>query len=141
MPYRAPHKALDAADLFEHRQRADAKVAVALNNIHDKQAAWVNKKGSSPDSFQGSDLVWYRRPEGSGDKLEPKWVGPAIVRERTGDQSYRVEVKEGYVMPAPRRFLKEYLIETLSGTSLPLFYHKMTSPEMNEGAPDSWDTE
>ena len=44
-------------------------------------------------------------------------------------------------MPAPRGFLKLYTPDSLKGESLPLFYHQMTSQLLQEGLPDTLDTE
>ena len=34
--------------------------------------------------MQVGDTVWYRRPEGSSDKLASRWIGPALITAREG---------------------------------------------------------
>ena len=47
-----------------------------------KLAEHLNKKRKEGDALDIGYKVWYRRPEGSGDKLDSRWLGPALVKAR-----------------------------------------------------------
>ena len=100
----------------------------------------MNRHRNSLPPLAVGTKVWYRRPEDSGDKLDTRWLGHAIVKEREGDQSYRVEVKPGFVIGAPRRFLKPWAEDFLEENPLPLFFHQRT-PLDPDATPDEWEVE
>ena len=82
--------------------------------------------------FKSGDTVYYRRPEGSGNKLDSRWLGPAVVINREGENSYNIEVKEGAIIKAHRSFLKKCFNKNNVGQGYPMFYHRRTvvDPQM-----------
>ena len=61
-------------------KQVDTFVAEKLNKMHEKLAERINKKRLEGDVLKIGAKVWYRRPEGSGDKLDSRWLGPALVK-------------------------------------------------------------
>ena len=43
--------------------------------------------------FRVGDLVWYRRPEKSGHKLDTLWLGKALVMARDSESSYVIDIR------------------------------------------------
>ena len=84
--------------------------------------------------------VWYRRPEGSGTKLDGRWCGPALVVGKEGEYSYLVEVAPGEVKRIHRSFLKVHIADRFSGTPLERFFHRRTVID-EEAQPDEWEVE
>ena len=84
------------------------KVADVLNHTHSLQSARINQHINEMGILQVGDLVWYKRPENSGEKIDSRWIGPGIVKAREGERSYLIEVKPGVDMTAHRSFLKPY---------------------------------
>ena len=84
--------------------------------------------------------VWYKRPEGSGEKMDSRWIGPGIVKIREGERSYLVEIKPGVQIKAHRSFLKEYREPPVFGKGVPLYFFKRTEKE-EEATPDEWEVE
>ncbi len=62
-------------------------------------------KVTERDPFKIGDKVWYRRLEGSGTKLDTRWIGPAKITSYEGMSSYVIKIKDGYTMKAPRKLL------------------------------------
>ena len=81
--------------------------------------------------------VWYRRPEGSGDKLDSRWLGPAIVKGREGARSYVIELKPDMQMKVHRSFLKPYIEDVFNSQPIPLYYHQRTEIDTGASA-DEW---
>lgn len=115
----------------------DKLVAQKLKDLHEKQIKKINERRNDLEPFQPGDTVYYRRPEGSGNKLDTRWLGPAIVKAREGERSYLIEVKEGVTIKAHRSFLKKCLNQTFQGQPIPLFYHKRTVIDP-EAQVDEW---
>ena len=72
------------------------------------------------------DKVWYRRPENSGHKLDSRWLGPCVVKERLSENTYKVEVGPGAFVDAHATFLKLYNIDPYSGDPVTLYKYKRT---------------
>ena len=82
----------------------------------------------------------YRRPEGTGDKLDGRWIGPCIIRGREPNDSYLVETEPGVIKKSHRRFLKPYIVDRYAVKPFDLFYHRRTP--LDEGVqPGEWETE
>ena len=118
----------------------DENVAKVLNHMHEVQAKRVNKDRREMEALNVGTRVWYKRPEGTGEKLDSRWIGPGIVRGREGDKSYLVEVKPGVEMKAHRSFLKPHKEPLVEGRGTPLYFHRRTEKE-EEAAPDEWEVE
>ena len=115
----------------------DSAVARKLNEVHKKQAERINQDRKEAEPFKVGDKVWYRRPEGSGDKLDSRWIGPALITLREGARSYTIEIKPGHNMKVQRSFLKPWIEDTVTGAPTPLHFHKRTVPDVEAG-PEEW---
>ena len=140
IPYQPPRESEDAKSFIERQQKIDTIVAEILNTKHQKEFDAANKHRTPGAVFQAGDQVWYRRPEGSGDKEATRWIGPCVVMSRFGEDSYWVETKPGFSIHTTSRFLKER-IEEPGGAPIPLFYHQRTQVEeegdVAEGVPEA----
>ena len=81
--------------------------------------------------------MFYRRPEGSGSKLDSRWLGPAVVLAREGEWSYLIQVKENATMKAHRSFLKIALNDNFFGQAVPQSFHQRTVLD-HEAQGDEW---
>jgi hypothetical protein len=93
-----------------------------LQDIHEKAISILNDKRKQPAVFSVGDQVFYRRPEGSGTKLDSRWLGPAIILAREGEQSYLFRLREGVDIKAHQTFLKPSYNKEYLGRTVPLFY-------------------
>jgi hypothetical protein len=89
-------------------RKIDELVAKVLNHAHEVQAKRINQGRKEMEPLKNGTLVWYKRPEGSGEKMDSRWIGPGVVKNREGERSYLVEIKPGVQIKAHRSFLKEY---------------------------------
>ena len=114
----------------------DQVVANKLNEAHNKEAVSTNRRRKDQEPLQIMDPVWYIRPDGSGDKLDSRWLGPGYVIAREGERSYVVEMKPGVTMKAHRSALKPYIRDPVE-EYVPMCFHRRTVPDP-EAAPDKW---
>jgi hypothetical protein len=140
VPYTPPRECEDAQEFFRRMKDIDERVARVLNKKHEEEAKRINKGRKELKPLEMGTLVWYRRPEGSGEKLDTRWIGPGVVKAREGERSYVVEIKPGMEMKAHRSFLKEYREPQLVGKGVPLFYYRRTEKE-EDALPDEWEVE
>ena len=137
LPYLPPKECEDANQFFKRMKEIDKSVAKLLNDLHQKQVEKINQKRQDPQPFQPGDMVYYRRPEGSGSKLDSRWLGPAVVVAREGNRSYLVQIREGVTIKAHLSFLKPCTTKIFQGTPVPLFYHQRTVVDP-EAQVDEW---
>ncbi len=130
LPFTPTSMCEDAQTFFSRMREMDQKVAKNLNDLHLKRSSYQNSKVAEKDSFKIGDKVWYRRPEGSGTKLDTRWIGPAIITALEGASSYVIEIKDGHTMKAHRTFLIPYQDDKFLGRPTPLFYHQRTVPDI-----------
>ncbi len=97
-----------------------------LNEMHKRQNQKINQDRRDLEPFQVGNIVYYRRPQGSGKKLDTRWIGPAVVKAQEGNGSNFIEIKDGYTMKAHRSFMKKGINETVMGRDLLSFYQKRT---------------
>ena len=122
-PYSPPKFSKDAESFVARIKEVEQLVAQTLTRKHQKQANQVNKGRKEPHRFNSGDKVWYRRPEGTGEKTSSRWLGPGVVVKQVGQSSYRVQIAEDRIIEAPTKFLKEYIDDSVrEGTSL--FFHR-----------------
>eukprot|EP00667_Euglena_gracilis_P014314 EG_transcript_14814 len=140
IPYDPSKECEDAPSFFRRIKGVDGKVAKVLNHAHWVQASWVNQGRRELVPLKLGTQVWYRRPEGSGEKLDSRWIGPGIIKAREGERSYVIEIKPGMEMKVHRSFLKEYKEPEVFGEGVPLFFFKRTEKE-EEAMPDEWEVE
>ena len=137
LPYEPPRDCEDAETFLSRMAETEAKVAHVLNEQHEKHAAKENAKCPEAEVFENGQRVWYRRPEGSGDKLDSRWLGPAVVLDRVGENSYDVRIAENRTIRAHTSFLKPYRTDEFNGQPKPIFWHQRTVPDA-EATPDEW---
>ena len=110
----------------------DKHVANMLNSLHRASAKTVNARRHEAKPLVMGALVWYRRPEGTGGKLDSRWLGPCEILSREGEHSYRIRTGPNTTVQAHRTYLKEYWPDTHSEKSKPMFYHRRTVPTRRE---------
>ena len=121
IPYTSPTISEDAQKFVERIQEVEQKIAETLDRKHQKQAEQINKGRMDPPRFSVDEKVWYRRPEGTGEKTESRWLGPGLIVEQVGHGSYRVKIEENRIIEAPIKFLKKYIEDPVGGGT-PLFF-------------------
>jgi hypothetical protein len=140
VPYESPKDCEDAQNFFKSMKEVDQKVANILNEKHRDRAEKINAGRSKPHTYNASDKVWYRRPENSGDKLDSRWLGPATIEERIGENSYEVRLNDDKVIRAHVSCIKPYVWDKFSGNPKPMYFHQRTVPDP-DAAPDEWRVE
>ena len=103
-----------------------------LNSLHRASAKTVNARRHETKPLVIGALVWYRRPEGTGGKLDSRWLGPCEILSWEGEHSYRIRTGPNTTVQAHRTYLKEYWPDTHSEKCKPMFYHKRTVPTRRE---------
>jgi len=115
-------------------------VARKLNEPHEKRARAENAKRPEAEIFSNGQRVWYRRPEGSGDKLDSRWLGPAVVLERIAENSYNLQISENGTIRAHNSFMKPHVTDVFNGNPKALFWHQRTVPDP-DAAPEEWNVD
>ena len=108
IPYQPPKECEDAREFFERMHQLDQKISDTLNMTHQKSSSRENSKRKLKASFSPGDKVWYRRPPGSGGKMDSRWLGPALVKIRIGAQSYTITIKPNSEITSHDSFFKLY---------------------------------
>ena len=127
VPYKNPRECEDALKFFERMNQTDTHVANLLNSWHKSQAETVNRRRRELQPIPVGSLVWYRRPPGTGGKLDSRWLGPCEVQAREGEHSYVLRTGQNKKVKAHRTYMKEYWVDT-QGDAKPMFWHKRTAP-------------
>ena len=127
VPYKPRRECEDAQAFFERMKDIDNHVAEKLNSLHETQAKSLNKKRGELKAIPIGTLVWYRRPPGTGGKLDGRWVGPFEVLAREGEYSYVLRTDQRKRVKAHRTYIKEYWDDT-QAVPKPMFWHKRTVP-------------
>ena len=127
VPYKPRRECEDAQLFFERMKDTDEYVAKLLNSLHKAQADSVNKKRRELKAIPIGTLVWYRRPPGTGGKLDGRWLGPCEVLGREGEHSYVLRTDQNKRVKAHRTYIKEYWDDT-QAIPKPMFWHKRTVP-------------
>ena len=140
VPYTPPKECEDAQEFFSRMKKIDEKVAQILNHVHEMEAKRVNLNRKEMEPFAIGDLVWYKRPENSGEKLDSRWIGPGTITAREGDHSYLMEIKPGLIMKTHRSFLKPYREPKVEGKGIPLHFFRRTE-KTEDALPDEWEVE
>ena len=114
----------------------DEDISQELNSLHRREAARINSRRKELHALPAGRKVWYKRPEGSGNKLDSRWVGPCVVLLREGENSYKISTgPNSETISAPRAWLKEYNEDSTNEKPVPLFFHKRTVRLAREAAP------
>ena len=107
----------------------DTKVAVFLNRRNQKEAERMNHGRKSFPRLAEGTKVWVLRREGSGTKLDTRWIGPAKVLEQKGANSYRL-LMDGKTLDAQMKHLRLYQENFTLGQFTPLFWHRRIEIEI-----------
>jgi hypothetical protein len=138
IPFPVERQAQDALEFLERQKAMDHRVAELLNARHEKEAAMENAKRREVSVFSPGDKVWYLRPRSLGtNKTQSWWLGPCVVKARTGLASYVIEERPGFEHTAHRSQLKPHVEDPMEGDKLPLHFFRRTLGDELE-APDEW---
>jgi hypothetical protein len=140
VPYQPPCEAEDAVAFFAKQQQVDRRVAQILNGLHAKRQERENRNRPPSKTFDLDALVWCRRPEDSGNKLDSRWIGPARVIAREAEDSYVIRMHNGEERPVHATQLKNFKEDTQTGACIPLHFHRRTEVEPDVG-PEEWEVE
>ena len=91
IPYTPVKECEDAQVFFQRMKEVDTKVAQVLNDLHEQQSQRANLDRQDSAPFAVGDVVWYRRPPNSGDKLDSRWIGPGKVIAREGEKVMKLK--------------------------------------------------
>ena len=126
VPYRPPKDCEDAQEFFKRMFEVDEKVARILNAKHKREAQGINRGRKDLKPLEIGRTVWYRRQEGSGTKIDTRWVGPCVIVAREGEYSYVIKTSQNATVKALRSYLKEYLKDSFNESPKPIFFHLRT---------------
>ena len=125
VPYGSASQCEDARDFF------DLAVSEKLNKLHERVEAKMKSQLKGSLVFHVGDLVWFRRPERSGHKLDTRWLGKAVVTARESHNHVEcvIEIKPGSKIKVHASFLKPWVKEEVAVNPTPLFYHQRTEDD------------
>ena len=92
------HSVRSAGYFFARMKEVDLAVSLKLNELHARVEAKLRSQLKGSLVFHVGDLVWYRRPERSGHKLDIRWLGKAVVMARESESIYVIEIRPGSKM-------------------------------------------
>ena len=101
-----------------------------MNELHARVEAKMKSQLKGSLVFHVGDLVWYRRTERSGHKLDGRWLGKAVVTARESESSYVIEIRPGSKMKVHASFLNPWVEEKVFRNPTPLFYHQRTEIDL-----------
>lgn len=129
-PYHPPRVADDAKAFVEKMEETDRYIAEFSNWRNQKDTERINRDRKPFPRLSIDQIVWVQRPEGSGTKLDTRWIGPARVVEQKGANSYKVQIDEERFLEVPTKHLKLYQhnMDT-PGQVIPLYWYKRTELE------------
>jgi hypothetical protein len=129
-PYHPPRVADDAKAFIEKMEETDRYIAEFSNWRNQKDTERINRDRKPFPRLSIDQIVWVQRPEGSGTKLDTRWIGPARVVEQKGANSYKVQIDEERFLEVPTKHLKLYQhnMDT-PGQVIPLYWYKRTELE------------
>ena len=133
IPYGVSRECVAATAFVERQRYVEKEVHVALMRVQQQRQKEVNAGRVPRQPFKPGDKVWVRAPTtplglaGDRDEFDVRWYGPCLVTQRQGEQTYEVQVGERatggmHCKTFPRRFLRAYEDDALTGEALPLYY-------------------
>lgn len=129
-PYHPPRVADDAKAFVEKMEETDRYIAEFSNWRNQKDTERINRDRKPFPRLSIDQIVWVQRPEGSGTKLDTRWIGPARVVEQKGANSYKVQIDEERFLEVPTKHLKLYQHDMdTPGQVIPLYWYKRTELE------------
>jgi hypothetical protein len=141
LPYTPSRESVDALQFFSNQAAIDAYVSRELNESHKKRSDQVDSQRPSYPPLSVGQKVLYLRPRETHQvhfKVEARWIGPCIIKERVGEQSYSVETKPGHIISAHRVQLLEWKEDENIFPLTPLFTYK---PEEEKLEIDEWEVD
>ena len=111
---------------MNHMDEIDRRVAEILNEKHKKEMKRKNQGEKKLPPLKVGDKVWYRRPENTGTKLDTRWIGPAKITAREGEESYENRTSGRDPEKGPQKVL-----ETLCGGQMERRTHSIVLPQKN----------
>ena len=126
LPYEMSNENEDARTFFERMRTIDQRVADVLNRRHTLRARSINKGKPQHPMFNVGELVWYRRPEKSGTKLDSRWLGPCKITKKVAEHTYEIQVGEHRWMRAHNTFLKPHVVDSAWGAPVSRYFHQRT---------------
>ena len=82
----------------------DQKISEMLNTRNQQEVERLNRNRDSFPRLHFHQKVWFKRPEGSGSKLDTRWIGPARVVKQKGTNSDKVQFDEVKFIEVPAKF-------------------------------------
>ena len=89
----SPRESGDAKEFVERMALFDRKVASIMNPKNQRGIERLNQGRRPFPRLDVGDRAWVKRPEGSGTKLASRWIGPGLVVDQKGANSYKVEIE------------------------------------------------
>jgi hypothetical protein len=133
----------DATQFFDRMAEIDKSVATTLNHHHQQIHHRLNTNRQSPPKYKINDIVWVLRTKDSqGSKLDSKWIGPAKVIGRLGEDSYNVQLKPNMAFEVHAAHLKPFVTDQpISAILEEDLYHFLPTHKPLEAAPGEWNVE
>jgi hypothetical protein len=125
LPYPTVQESPDAIDFVKSREHIDKVVAHTLNTRRARNAEGFRRRHQVKPTLKVGDRVKVLRPRENRRtefKVEARWVGPSIIRARTGEHSYVVEMHPGKTQHVHRDKLLLWIDDVLHGDTVPLFF-------------------
>jgi hypothetical protein len=125
LPYSTPRTAEDAIDFYKRQMASDENLCQLLHShVH-------SDKHPVKDALIVGRRVWYLRPKESAQselKLHTRWIGPCVLVEQVGRDSFRVQVSPDRIVSAHRDQLKPHHVDIFETKPLPLYYFQLNVP-------------
>ncbi|XP_064482824.1 uncharacterized protein LOC135395659 [Ornithodoros turicata] len=81
------------AELRHKINVADERARAAVAESQERSIRHYNLRTRDKQFSDGDQVIWF--DDNNGDKLRPKWTGPATILERTRPYSYLIEFEDG----------------------------------------------
>ena len=141
IPRKPKIEAPDAKEWLAQGQQIDRLVADKLQAHHRQRLEVLNESRRPKPVYQAGDRVWMLRPRHIGtNKLLSWWVGPCLVVDRRGADSYVVEDKPNHHHPAHSSQLKPFVEDEHADAPVPLHFWKQTEADLGEEV-DEWEVD
>ncbi len=96
-PLPIKRECVGASDFMDRVEWLDTEVSIKLTDHWELEVSRANSARRVPPTYRPGDLIWVLRPKtgASSAKAETWWTGLVVLRKRTGDASYEVELHPG----------------------------------------------
>ena len=143
VPYPPLRESENARQFFDRMNQLDHTIADTLNRQHLQTQRRLNASRQRPRKYHPNDIVWVLRTKASlTDKLDSKWIGPARVLERLGEDSYNVLLKPNMTFEVHAAHLKPFVTDQPPSTILEEdLYHFLPTHKVLDTTPGEWNVE